>query len=640
MFCSNCGTKNEDGAKFCVNCGTTFEETSESTAVETAPVYSQEVEDYAADSGEKKAKIKKIVTIAVIVAVVAAIAFFAVKLIGGLFGDKDEIDYSNHPLIYVKDGDVMVTPVNKKAGYELGETDELGTLQVTEDGKGIFYGADFEGGEYDLYYRKANNMKGEGQKIDSGVTSFEIVPGTKNVIYLKDDKLIYHDLKKETKIDSNVTDIESVTEDGKYVFYIDDENTTYISNIGKKAKPEEIGENVYIVSDYYEEYAPIYFIKEEKLYKKELGKKEEKLANDVYSAFILEGKVFVVQADEKEYKFDDLFINDMKDEIENLVDPSTLEAPDYDDYADYDDYSAAYEAYWEEYDEAWDKWYEYGDYAELEEHYNEYPQTISTYTLYEVKGNDLKKIDENITRMGWGSETAKAYFKNADGGFDKIKFSELDTSWGVFSDASNKISERLYSNGGDSSLYLVTSSAKSFLAIEDAKDIKDYDFSEDGKLFYALEKKEGKDEGELKSYKIGSSKLSGEKVVSDDVSDYDIYENGEIVIENKDGETSLVIGKKTVDLGDDIRSLRYDDGVFYFLADYSDKSSDGDLSYCGKNGKVKKIADDVNQYRVFSEKRIAYIGDYDDDDRCGTLYIGGKSGKAKVIDEEVESIIW
>ena len=637
MFCSNCGTKNEDGVKFCVNCGATFEETNETAPVEAAPMDTQGNAGFEADP-EKKEKITKIVKTAIIVALVAIVAFFAVKLIGGLFGgNDDEIDYSKHPLLYVKDGDVMANPVGKKTSYEIGEYGEVSNFQITEDGKGIFYGEDFEAGEYDLYYRKSADMKGESEKIDSGVTYFEVVPGAHKVVYLKGDKLIYHDLKKEIEIDKDVTSIELITKDAKKVFYVDDEGKTFISDLSKKADPEEIGENISIISDsIYEDYDTIYFTKEDKLYKKQLGKKEEKIANDVYSAFILEGKVFVVQADEKEYKFDDLFINDLDDEMENLVDPESIEEPEYEDYEDYDEYSDAYDEYWDAYSEAQDEWYKYEGFMDLEDQYNENPEKISSYSLYQVKGKDLKKVDENIVQLGWGSETAKAYYKNAGGeSFKKIKFSELESSW----DASSKIYERLYSNTGDRDLYIVTSAGKSFLAIDDAKNVSDYDFSEDGKTLYVFEKKADKTEGELKSYKVGSSKLSGEKVVAEDVSSYYIYEDGEIRVTDKDGEISLIIGKKTIELGDDVQELTYDKGVFYYLADYSENSGDGDLTYC-ENGKIKKIADDVHQFRVFSEKRIAYIADYERDDMCGNLYMGGKSGKAKLIDDEVERILW
>ena len=646
MFCSNCGAKNEEGTKFCVNCGANLEEKVENTAnqepetvaaqepvatQEATPV--QETAEFVEAAPEKKVDVKKIITTVVIVAVVAAIAFFAIKLIGGLFGgNDDEIDYSKHPLLYVKDGDVMANPAGKKTAYEIGETDEVSNFKVTEDGKGIFYAADYEGGEYDLYYRKSADMKGESKKIDSGVTYFTIVPETHKVVYLKDDKLIYHDLKNEITIDKDVEDIYFISKDGKMVFYTDDEGTTFASKLAKNAKPEEIGENVSILSSAYEDYNTIYFTEEDKLYKKQLGKKEEKIANDVYSAFELDGKVFVVQADEKEYKFDDLFINDMKDEMENAVEPNGLPYPFRSDFETLEDYEAAREAY----DEAWETWYKVDGLRDIEEEYNENPEKITSYSIHEVKGKELKKIDENIVSLGWGVDKAKAYYKNAGGeGFDKIKLSELESSWS----ASSEVYNRLYSDDSKRDLYLVTSEGKHFLAIENAKNIEDYDFSEDGKTLYVFEKKDDKEEGELKSYKIGASKLSGEKVVAEDVAEYEIYDGGEIAIENKDGETSLIIGKKIVDLGEDVRSLSYEKGIFFFLADYSDKSATGDLSYC-ENGKVKKIADDVYSYRVFSEKRIAYIGDFDDDDRCGTLYIGGKSGKAKVIDDEVERILW
>ncbi len=654
MFCSNCGTKNEDGAKFCANCGTAFEEATETASVEAAPVEAAPVETapvetapvetapYCEDDAsnyeandEKKSKIKKIITVAVIVAVVAAIAIFAVKLIGGLFGDKDQFDVSNHPLIYLKEDEVKVNPAGKKDSYELGDTDSISGLKITDDGKVIFYADDYDDGEFDLYYRKSADKKSEGIKIDKGVSEFYIVPGTKDVVYLKSDELIYHNLKKEREIADKVVDFYDFSEDGSKIAFEDEDGTVYISGLGKNAKPEKIDSEISLV-DISEDYKTVYYTKEEKLYKKELGKDKEKLASDVYDAYVLDNNVFVIKSEDKEYKYDDLFINDIEDEMENLVDPDSIEKPNYDDYGDYDAYSDAYDEYWDAYNDAYDEWYKYEGFMGLEDEYNENPVTISSYVLYQLKGKDLTKIDENLESYGWSfyEESGIGVYKKKDGdGFKKIKISSLESRWDVYS----KINEQIY-GGADTSLYILTSAGKSFLAFDDTKDIYDYEISEDGKEIYVLDKKSGKEEGELKNYKIGSSKISGEKVVSKDVASFSLWEDGNIIVTDKGGEKTLVRKNgKTVSLGDDVVNLTYKDGVFYYIADYSHKSSDGDLTYC-ENGKVKKIADDVHDYKVFSEKRIAYIAEYDNDDGCGELYIGKKNGKAKLIDDEVRAI--
>lgn len=640
MFCSNCGTKNEDGAKFCANCGAAFEEKTEAAAVESAPVESAPVETAPVETApsseeivsnyeeteEKKVSVKKIVTVAIIVAVVAAIALFAIKVIGGIFGEKDEFDISNHPLIYAKDDEVKVNPAGKKDAYELGDGDSISSIQVTDDGKYIFYGDDYDDGEFDLYYRKANSMNSEAKKIDKGINKFTIIPGTKNVVYLKDDNLIYHNLKKEIKIDNDVS-YYSISEDGSKIAYSDDDETFYISNIGKNAKPQKIDSEMSVeyISD---DYKTVYYTKEEKLYKKVLGKEKEKLASDVWNTIVIDEKIFVIKQDEKEYKFNDLFIND----LEAPADTETLEYPFRYDFDNDEDYNKAYDAYWDAYNAR----NAYEGLLNLEEYYNENPVKISTYSIYELKGKELNKILENVEsydddfgELGYGS-----YYKNAGDGLSKIKLSSVEDRW----EASSKVNDKVYGYDTDSSLYLFTSDGKSILVAEDSKNIEDFEISEDGKEIYIFEKKEDKEEGEIKKYKIGSSKISGEKVVAKDVSYFSLWEGDNLIVTDEDDEKTLIRSNgKKVALGEDIRNIDYKDGVFYYIADYSDKSRDGDLTYC-ENGKVKKIADDVYDYKVFGEKRIAYIAEYDTDDGCGELYMGKKSGKAKLVDDEVSAI--
>ena len=113
MFCSNCGTKNEEGAKFCVNCGATFEETVENTsnqatepaevqetaavqeaaeavqeteAVQEAaavqePVAAQETPEFVETAPEKKVDVKKIVTVAITLLFAAVFSYFAVSIV-------------------------------------------------------------------------------------------------------------------------------------------------------------------------------------------------------------------------------------------------------------------------------------------------------------------------------------------------------------------------------------------------------------------------------------------------------------------------------------------------------------------------------------------------------------------------------
>lgn len=89
MFCTNCGSKNNDDAAFCANCGTSMQDTSglgvftasESNPVNQVPLCNEPAYDYSMPSKQKKSlsknKILIIVSICIVILVAAAIGFFA-----------------------------------------------------------------------------------------------------------------------------------------------------------------------------------------------------------------------------------------------------------------------------------------------------------------------------------------------------------------------------------------------------------------------------------------------------------------------------------------------------------------------------------------------------------------------------------
>ncbi|MBQ3023390.1 MAG: zinc ribbon domain-containing protein [Clostridia bacterium] len=646
MFCTKCGAENEDGSKFCVGCGATFEEepvTNLAEMPQEAPACVEEDTTFDEVNAEKKEKTKKIITVAVIAVVAVAIVLGAVKLIGGLFAD-DEIDMSKYPLLYVKDGEMNVLPEGKKDSYKIADASAYSAqyytsrIQLTDDGKGIFFADELDSSsEFDLYFRKTNDTKGKdgkGKKIAKDISGFAIIPGTTEVIYQKDEKLCYNNLKDERVIVEEVGDVNGISQDGKKLFYEDKDGVSYIRGFGKNDKPEKIDSDVSYVSNYIEDYKTIYYTKEDKLYKKELGKKKEKLASDVDSAFILGKKVFVIKADVKEYKFDDLFINDVKDEIKSLIDPDSIKKPNREDFEDYEDYSKANEKYWDEYYEAREEWNKYDYIEDLEKSLNETPKEITTYSIHELKGKKLKLVDENIA--GFNSKDYyenTLYYKNSEKGFKRIKLSDADSRW----DAESKVNEQIYSGGEDRSLHIITAAGKGFLALESAEDVYDYKITEDGKKIYILHRKDDQEEGTLAKYNIGSSKLSGKKIVAEDIATFALYQDEKITADNKDNEKYVLKGKKKISLGENVPYVTYNEGVFYFIKNFEDIA--GELCVC-ENGKIKKISDNVTIYKVFGEKRIAYIANYDEEEGKGELFMGKKNGKAKLIDGEVSAIVW
>jgi hypothetical protein len=670
----NCGAKNEEGTKFCMNCGTELEaaqsEVSEDivgtqeTGAESQAEYQQEeilvamaeetqtvteaeeqadAENYATEEEyiyQKSSILKKII-IAAVVVVAVIVACFAVTKVVSL--SNDEVDYGKFPVIYVKDDEVMVRPDGKKESYEISEDNSdykygyYDTIQLTKNGDGIFYADDLSSyDEFDLYYRKTKDMdtNNKGEKIAKDVTRFEIVPDNKAVVYLRDEKLCNNDLKNEKVIDKNIVSF-TVNEDGKKVIYEEDDGDRYICGFGKNDKPEKIDSDIdmFVTSLYSGDYKKLYYIKDNKLYCKENGKSKKKIASDVESAYEIDGKIFVLKSESKEYKYKDLIIDDISDDLDSLVDPDSIEEPDYFDYDDYDDYYDAYDAYLDEHSEAEEKWEMYDKIEEIKEYFDDNPFEINNYTLYSLNAGKLKKIDENLTSGELYVYDKYAFYTKADGEAEikKVKLSEVSSEY----DAENKIRENMEKSSKDEAVCLLSSNGKSFVAFTD-DNILERDISEDGKYLYVLMAEEGED-GELVRYTITSSKLKDKKTLIDDVTSFTYYNNDLITATNEDDELILIEKGKDKVIAEDYAHTWYEDGYLFFLDDYSNNS--GELVRY-KNGKTKTIVNDVSDYIIYDVNKIAFIQDYDDDDGYGELYICNKNGKAKLIDDEVQSIIY
>ena len=659
MFCPKCGAQNEDSARNCTNCGNLLveEETAEAVAEEVNSEAVEAAEEQAADvaAAEDMAEVQETAEAEVVeeapqkkmgllpkiligvgaAVIIALIAFFAIKFIGAK--NSDEIDISKFPIIYVtEDGDVKVRPYGKKESYEIAESDGYyWNYELSKDGSKLFF-LDSDDDEANLYYRKTKDMnpsEGKGKKIAKDVTSFELVNDGKAVVYKRDDKLCYSNLKEEKVLDKDVT-YYSVSEDGKKVIYEDDESSLYICGFGKNDQPEKVDSDVESVISLMNEYEDIYYVKDEKLYYKAYGKEKVKVLDDYDNGYFSEGKIYILQNNTKELKYDDLFIDDVSGRTD-LVDPETIVEPSYRDYDDYDDYSDAWDAYWEEYEAAYAMWNIAETKQDIIDYFEEEPFEIYSYTLYSVDGAKATKLDENLTSSYISTNSGYAFYKKAEQSeIEKVKLSEVSSEY----DAYSKVYDKNSGESKNGSVYVATPAGKTFMGFDPGKkNAGDFYVSDDGKYLYCKKMSEDEDYvGDLVRFELGSSSLSKEKVILEDVEETYMFEDDYIVAEKDDGELVGFIKGKEVEITDEnTADLWYDNGVLYFVDDY--KNYSGELvSY--KNGKKNVIVSDVCEFMVYDTNRIAYIGNYDDDDGYGELYVCNKKGKSTLIEEEVSSL--
>lgn len=689
MFCPNCGKQNDEASKFCEACGAALEkeqaevvaeeviEVTEEAMEQTASVAETVAEEAAEEAAvevqeEAQAEItaeepllseeyipekrggalKKIIIAIVALAVLAGAAFAAINFFG-LF-ESDETDYGKYPVVYEKDGEIMVLAHGKKEAYELTDNDDenygyYGRIQLTKDGKGIFF-TDSDEDDATLYFRKtkdANPKNGDGTEISDDVESFKVFPNKTAVVYLRDGgKLCYSDTKNEKVIDKHV-ELFAISEDEKKVMYKDEDGDLYVCGFGKKDEPQKIDSDVNSIVSGLGEYEDIYYIKDDKLYyKANANKDKQKISSDVSDAFFIGENLYVMKEEVVELKFKDLFEDDLPDK-DDLVDPSDIESPSWSDfynaYDDYDDASDAFDEAWdeyrEEYNEAYELWNAYEDAEEIKDYYNEYPVKMSAYTLYLAKGTKLTKVDENIsTSYASVSNDYGFYTKTEKAKIKKIKLSEVD-----YYSAQSKISNMLYDDDLTGTFCVITPNGKVFDGFEIDEAIEDYEVSENGKYLYVSEiekskKSSSSEKINLVRYDIKSSSLANKKTLLEDIYSFVYYEDDFIVARCEEGLKGYIKGKEVEITDENVSVFDYFNGTLYFLDDYDYSDYSGDF-VIWKNGKKEKIADDVYDFVIYSESKIAFIQDYDTNDGCGDLYIGNKKGKSKLIDDEVSDII-
>ena len=155
MYCEQCGTKNDEGTKFCTGCGAKL---AADGSVEVAGPKEIEINE----TKPTKKWIKKVLVCIISIAVLAGLGTLGYHFVSDNFSNKT--DYANHPLVYTKDGSLWLKKNDKKPAFVLTdsygyyspyETDEYymdySLVQMSEDGKLVFFADDITDGEFKLY---------------------------------------------------------------------------------------------------------------------------------------------------------------------------------------------------------------------------------------------------------------------------------------------------------------------------------------------------------------------------------------------------------------------------------------------------------------------------------------------------------
>lgn len=157
MYCEQCGAKNEEGTKFCTSCGANISGNGGGQPNVITEKVKKPLPGF----------VKKIVIAVAAIAVIAGAGVLGYNFISDNFGSSE--GYEDHPLIYAKNELIFMKNANKKEAWPLTEKygyygnneydgEYINYVQVSADGKLIFFADDIDDAEFKLYYRKTNQV--------------------------------------------------------------------------------------------------------------------------------------------------------------------------------------------------------------------------------------------------------------------------------------------------------------------------------------------------------------------------------------------------------------------------------------------------------------------------------------------------
>lgn len=645
MICSKCNAQVPEGAGFCPQCGqkmgapipeetvASVEEAVMETPAETAEAAKpmDKAKELFAKAKEAAAKIPvkemgakvkeaaskvpvkemgdkakglfaKVPAKVLKIGAAAVALLLVISIVLSLFSGAKTYNYA----LYVRDREIQyaempkgkdVTQITEDfaqgiGDYQLSTAASLaGYIQLTADGKTVFYPDKVDDEGYTLYCRSLTNSKRDPIKIDTDLEDgYYINEKGTLVTYLKDGKLYQHDLKEKTKIASDVEGF-VVSSDGKTIIYaVEDDDGSYeiYSKKGNK-DTSKMATAVTEIVHVSEDASFVVYLKDENLYTQKVGKDATKVSSDVEVAYAYDsGEIYYAKLAEITYW--DLMDDDYDD-------------PDSDEYEDYKDWLQENEL-------------EVGD-------------------LYYYNGKESVKLTMVAGDMdSWRDDKAVMYLEAMEE-LPSISLTDcIEDDLGLW-----EIREK-----ATESVETCVAVGKDVIATG-LEEVYDLELSEDGKSLYVMADYDS-DENTVSLYHIT---LNGGKVKKSEKLDKDVYAYYLYVV--SDGKTNHAVYFKDVDssegelymdgkkVDDDVYvySINFNtaDGSLYYMVDYDDGM--GSLKYW--NGKkATAVKDDVYTFYFTPEGECLFLYDYDTDSYRGELWIqDGK--KVQKLDENVSAII-
>ncbi len=677
IICPKCNKELNDDSKFCNDCGAKITISQEAIVNEEMiindevvnneePIVNEEAvinkEPFNSEetitskgisaSGEigidsKKKLTKKSLISAGIIGVAAMVLIF----LSVIWGEgKLNLSY----VFYLKDDELNYTTLKKVSPIEItsnlinekiehkGIYSLTSNLVLSKDGKKVFYPSkvaeDYD--NRDIYYRYLDDVDKTPAKIDSDIEEYVVSDNGNIVTYIKgDDNILYQsDLNDKVKIASNVS-IFYVTSDGKKIVYEDwEDNIYYKDGTNDKEKISSSAEINFVSYDL----STIYYIADDILYKKQVGKEKVKIASDVKSLIKVyeTGEVYFVKNGPKDENLMNYIDDDMQESDSKLTKPEEIEFPSVLDYNTYDDYYNAVDEYKisiESYEKEEEVYNEKLERDEIRENLKSKSASNYNSSLCFYNGTETITIAENVDRFSVSYEVADEraviVYSTHYLPLYKVKMSDI---YGKYD------AEKVIEAGWDYT-------AENHIAIGDKTVDIDAPYerviinSKGTRVFYLSDYDEYSVSGDLYQIEIANTDTDQ---VTEEPEKYDTdvgmigfrFLTDDEIMYYKNNTGALYVNKMKIE--DYVRTVSYCEATnsIAYITDWDSEKEYGTLKIFNQKESIE-IANEVHEYTLNQNGDIVYMKDYSLKYSRGELHLYNKSKKSKKIADDVNQII-
>lgn len=550
-------------------------------------------------------------------------------------------DKSHEPIVYIKNLDILAKTFSDSKGsfisssdkYKSDKNDDL--IKITSGGKYIFYAEESENSPngYDLLRKRIEDSEKSGQNqspdyISRGVTSYEIQPDGRFVVYLKGTDLFLYDFSGYNFISPDVTEF-YLSENSQQIIFFNSDNAMFTCEATKDAKPSLVDDGIERLFSEKNEYNLIYYLKEGALFTKSMGKPPVLIDEGVTDGILLDEFMYYTKNETLPLSPDDIFTD------KNEKTDKSLKKPVKADYIKTlsDGTSHFNDLIYKEDLSLYEK-------KLLRDSVREYlsknPITYDTTVLYTVKNEIPKMIDINLTddALSYNSSKQAIVYKRF---IENEPLYDIEDITSV-SDAVKEASEFIKSEKKVGLSLLVKDKAP-FIAFSHLPNGQ-MEISLDRKYLYIIENVDRNGRGTLNRYTISQKELRDKEEIKQGVTKFFLDGADSQILMVFDGDKlGISNGNNYTHLSDNSsETFFYVDRTLFFFDDYNKDAKTGNLKYF-RDGKAKLIDMSVYSFDVRNLKNVSYIKHYNKEYDMGNLYVKDGNKRGKQIDICVNDII-